>query len=48
MKLEEVAKKRRHFVNSEFKKSVSGTHMSNVDKRKLMKSLWKEAKQKIK
>lgn len=43
-----VAKKRREWVNDEFKKRVEGTHMSNKKKTKLLKKLHKLARKKFK
>lgn len=43
-----VAKKRREWVNEEFGKALSGHHLSNKQKSKTLKSLWKEAKKRFK
>jgi len=42
-----TSKKRREWVNREFASKVSGTHMSNSKKSKLLKKLWREAKRNI-
>lgn len=39
---------RREWVMVQFKNQVSGTSMSNKAKKKLLKTLWKEAKRKYK
>lgn len=44
----DIARKRREYVNYEFGRKVAGSHMSNRNKSKLMRSLWKEAKKKYK
>ena len=43
-----IQTQRRKFVNEEFGKAVSGKHMSNKEKSKILKKLWKEAKRKFK
>lgn len=40
--------KRKAYVNKMYGKMVSGTSMSNKQKTKLMRKLWKQAKKKYK
>lgn len=40
--------KRREYVNKEYGDFVRGTNISNSQKAKLLKKLWKEAKKKYK
>ena len=45
--MSETFQRRREYVNEEFARIVSGTHMSNREKSKLLKKLWKIAKKDI-
>jgi len=40
--------KQREFVNKEFARATIGKHISNNDKTKILKKLWKIAKKKFK
>lgn len=46
--LSTIQEKRREYVNNEFGRQVSGTHMSNLQKSRLFKKLWRQAKRKYK
>ena len=43
----ELAIKKREWVNREYSRQVSGTHMTNTKKTKLLRKLWREAKRNI-
>jgi len=46
--METIFQKRREWVNDSFGKKTSGKSMSNSQKTKLLKQLWKVAKKKFK
>lgn len=46
--ISKIAKERREWVNNEFGKKVSNSHMTNKQKSTLLKRLWSEAKRRFK